>query len=209
MRTRGWIIVMSGLVLFSSCAHRSSPVVRDGEPRVTVERQAVTVHGDRIGVGAEVSVAEVRSVRDIELGITFFNGQDQVRTESDTLPFCRRGSVCSWATSFVVNDAGERGVDRVEIRVLGDGGSSTDGAMRVVRAVKEDGSLTAFTPDKQGVLYLIALREDIPAFGIAFAQQRDKGATIRVTDDEFPVGNDVLAVFYEGHVPNGGAPGAD
>ena len=211
MRSHRWSVVLIGVAAtFASCSSRATPRSEESRSAATVTRSSFLIHRGSIGVGAKISVAGDETLRDIELTIDFFHGTERVRREHDTLPFCHAIQPCLWGMSFVMNDAGERLVDRVAITVQSDGGPyDDDAAIRSPTVARTDASLSLTTPDARGVLYLIAIEDGDPVFGTSVSQTRAEGSEIHFDGAQFPLEHEVVAVFYEGHVPGAGSPGAD
>jgi hypothetical protein len=156
-------------------------------------------------MGAIVRVRGNRTIRDIELSIAFTADGEKVTVEPDTLPFCPPSTDCYWGQGFYPDeeDPDPRTIDRIEVAVSRDGGSRPE-AGEVIELETETRNGVSVTPRKQeGTVYLVAIRDRVPVFGVSFFTGRDDTRPLHYAEPLFALrdGDDVRAFFYPGPVP--------
>lgn len=207
-----------GAATLASCDDRNSqasttPTATEAAGRpganLVVDAPHTSVYRDSVGAASYVRNTGLHGVRDIELSIKFFAGDQLVLTTPDTLAFCPGEATCPWATSFGITEAAQRTIDSAHVDITSTGPPYDDGIMRTLDLRRTAGAVSFDLPPRPGVVILYVVENDAPNFGFFMTHQFAEQATIRHTEDLLPIGPGTRGVFYEGHIPADRRAGGD
>lgn len=194
------VVLMLVAFLPASCGHRA---VGSG---VYVVRSGFSVRGEHVGFGAVVRVRGNRTIRNIQLRISYIANGRRMSLPPETLRFCPPATDCWWGQSFFAQGelSGTRSMEKIDIRVAKTGGSSmTSNELRELRVASAIDHVTVALQRTEGTAYLIAIRDSVPVFGYSFFTTRAEGGANSYSKQVFPhrEGDTVRAFLYPGPVP--------